>query len=138
SGTLDAYRSTTNDLLVDRALPEIIGYNSVAANLGKLANRGLEATLNTSLISKQRFAWDLSANFSLNRRKIVSLYGDMVDVKDENGNVIGQEEADDVKNQWFIGQDPDRIWNYELIGVWQKEEAEEAGKYGLQPGDFKY
>jgi TonB-linked SusC/RagA family outer membrane protein len=138
SGALEGYVATTNDLLVDRALPEIIGYNSVAANLGKLQNRGFEATVNANIIESPKFAWNASANFSLNRRKIVSLYGDMIDVKDEDGNVIGQKEADDIKNRWFIGQDPDRIWSYEHIGVWQKEEAEEAAKYGLQPGDFKY
>ena len=38
---------------------------------------------------------------------------------DENGNVIGQKEADDIQNKWFIGQDPDRIWDYERDGVWQ-------------------
>ena len=138
SGALEAYKATTQDLLVDRALPEIIGYNSVAANLGKLENRGFEATVNADIISTSKFSWNASANFSLNRRKIVSLYGDMIDVKDKDGNIIGQKEADDIKNRWFIGQDPDRIWNYELIGVWQKEEATEAAKYGLQPGDFKY
>ncbi|WP_019540246.1 SusC/RagA family TonB-linked outer membrane protein [Proteiniphilum acetatigenes] len=138
SGALEGYIATTNDLLVDRALPEIIGYNSVAANLGKLENRGFEATVNATMISRPKFEWNASANFSLNRRKIVSLYGDMIDIKDENGNVIGQREADDIKNKWFIGQDPDRIWDYERIGVWQKEEAEEAKIYGLQPGDFKY
>jgi TonB-linked SusC/RagA family outer membrane protein len=137
-GALEAYKATTNDLLVDRALPEIIGYNSVAANLGQLENKGFEATLNAKIISTQKFAWNATANFSLNRRKIVHLYGDMIDVKDEEGNVIGQKEADDIKNQWFIGQDPDRIWNYEHVGVWQKEEAAEAKGFGLQPGDFKY
>ena len=138
SGALEAYKATTNDLLVDRALPEIIGYNSVAANLGQLENKGFEATVNAKIISTPKFAWNASANFSMNRRKIVSLYGDMVDVLDDNGNVIGQKEADDIKNRWFIGEDPDRIWNYEHIGVWQVEEAEEAAKFGLQPGDFKY
>jgi hypothetical protein len=138
SGAIDGYLATTNDLLVDRALPEIIGFNSVAANLGKLENKGFEITLNSDIITNPNFAWNASANFSLNRRKIISLYGDMIDIKDENGNVIGQREADDIKNKWFIGQDPDRIWDYERIGVWQKEEAEEAAKYGLQPGDFKY
>lgn len=138
SGALDGYLATTNDLLVDRALPEIIGFNSVAANLGKLENKGFEITINSDIITNTNFAWNASANFSLNRRKIISLYGDMIDIKDENGNVIGQREADDIKNKWFIGQDPDRIWDYERIGVWQKEEAEEAAKYGLQPGDFKY
>ncbi len=138
SGALEAYKATTNDLLVDRALPEIIGYNSVAANLGQLENKGFEATVNAKIISAPKFAWNASANFSMNRRKIVSLYGDMVDILDDNGNVIGQKEADDIKNRWFIGEDPDRIWNYEHIGVWQVEEAEEAAKFGLQPGDFKY
>jgi hypothetical protein len=90
SGALEGYVATTNDLLVDRALPEIIGYNSVAANLGKLQNRGFEATVNANIIESPKFAWNASANFSLNRRKIVSLYGDMIDVKDEDGNVIGQ------------------------------------------------
>ncbi len=137
-GALDAYKATTNDLLVDRALPEIIGFNSVATNLGQLENKGFEATVNANIVSSQKFAWNATANFSLNRRKIVHLYGDMIDIKDEEGNVIGQKEADDIKNRWFIGQDPDRIWNYELVGVWQEEEADEAAKYGLQPGDFKY
>src|SRR5690606_5929383 len=41
-------------------------------------------------------------------------------------------------NRWFIGQDPDRIWSYERIGVWQIGEEEAAEPYGLQPGDFKY
>lgn len=138
SGSLEGYMATTNDLLVDRALPEIIGYSSVAANLGQLSNKGFEVTLNANIIKKENFTWNTSANFSLNRRKIKKLYGDMVDVKDAEGNVIGQKEADDIKNKWFIGQDPDRIWDYEYVGVWQEEEAAEAKKYGLQPGDFKY
>ena len=138
SGSLEGYLATTNDLLVDRALPEIIGFSSVAANLGQLNNKGFEVTLNSNIIKRNNFEWSASANFSLNRRTIKKLYGDMVDVKDAEGNVIGQKEADDIGNKWFIGQDPDRIWDYERIGVWQTEEADEAKKYGLQPGDFKY
>ena len=138
SGSLEVYKSTTNDLLVDRALPEIIGFDKVAANLGQIANHGLELTLNANLINTQKFGWNTSVNFSLNRRKIKKLYGDMIDVKDENGNVIGQKEADDIKNKWFIGQDPDRIWDYENVGIWQVEETEEAAKYGFQPGDLKF
>ncbi|MDR0756806.1 MAG: SusC/RagA family TonB-linked outer membrane protein [Tannerella sp.] len=138
SGTIEGYLSHTNDLLVDRALPEITGFSSVAANLGQIANRGLEITLNANVLNTQNLNWTSSVNFSLNRRKIVHLYGDMVDVLDDAGNVTGQKEADDVKNKWFIGQDPDRIWDYERLGVWQANEKEEAAKYGLQPGDFKY
>ncbi|MGJ1190436.1 SusC/RagA family TonB-linked outer membrane protein [Sphingobacterium siyangense] len=138
SGALDFYTATTQDLLVDRALPEIIGFNSVAANLGELSNKGFDITLNSNIINRGNFSWNATAIFMLNRRKIVKLYGDMVDVKDSEGNIVGQKEADDVKNRWFIGQDPDRIWAYKRNGIWQLGEEETAAKYGNQPGDFKY
>ena len=62
----------------------------------------------------------------MNRRKIVTLYGDMENVLDNEGNVIGEKESDDPTNGWFIGQDPDRIWAYERLGVWQLGEEEQA------------
>lgn len=138
SGAFDVYTATTKDLLVDRVLPEIIGFNSVAANLGELKNTGFEFSLNGIIVQKRDFDWNSNLIFMLNRREIVRLYGDMIDVTDGQGNVIGQREADDIKNQWFIGQDPDRVWHYERLGVWQVNETDEAAKYGLQPGDFKY
>jgi TonB-linked SusC/RagA family outer membrane protein len=138
SGSAEFYLSETTDLLVSRTLPTILGFDNVMANLGRLANKGFELTLNANLISRENFSWNSSATFSLNRRKIKALYGDMIDVSDENGNVTGQKEADDIANKWFIGEDPDRLWNYERKGVWQLDEEEEAAKYGCQPGDFKY
>jgi len=138
SGAVDVYTATTQNLLVDRALPEIIGFASVAANLGELRNNGFEFTLTANPVRREHFNWNSSVIFMRNLRQIVSLYGDMVDVLDGSGNVIGQREADDIKNKWFIGQDPDRIWDWERAGVWQIGEEVEAAKYGLAPGDFKY
>ncbi|MCY4778072.1 SusC/RagA family TonB-linked outer membrane protein [Sphingobacterium sp. UT-1RO-CII-1] len=138
SGAFEYYNATTKDLLVDRALPNIIGFNSVAANLGELGNHGFEFTLNGSILRKDNFNWNATAIFMVNRRKIKKLYGDMIPVRDASGNIVGEREADDIKNKWFIGQDPDRIWDYERVGVWQVGEEAEAKKYGLQPGDFKY
>lgn len=138
SGSIEAYVAKTNDLLVNRALPNITGFTSVTANLGQLQNKGLEITLNANVLKTKDFQWAASANFSLNRRKINQLYGDMVDSTDDKGNVTGQKEADDETNGWFIGQDPDRIWSYEREGVWQLSEKEQAAVYGCQPGDFKY
>ena len=137
-GSIEGYFTETNDLLVDRSLPSILGFSEVKANLGKLANKGLELSLNGDIITNKDFSWTSSGTFSFNRRKLKSLYGDMVDVLDENGNVIGQKEADDPDNGWFIGHDPDQIWAYEGDGVWQLGEEEEAARYGCKPGDFKY
>lgn len=138
SGSLEAYLGTTKDLLVARSLPSITGFGSVTANLGKLQNKGIELTLNANILKRDNFEWSASSTFSMNRRKIITLYGDMENVYDDAGNIIGQKESDDPTNGWFIGQDPDRIWAYERQGVWQLGEEKEAAIYGCKPGDFKY
>lgn len=61
----------------------------------------------------------------------------MVDVKDAEGNVIGEREDDDVQNGWYIGHGIKDIYYYKWTGVWQLGEEEEAKKYGKQPGDPK-
>lgn len=137
SGSIDGYLMSTTDLLIDRALPGIIGYSSVAANLGELENRGFELTINSSNINHRDFSWNSSLSFSFNRNKIKHLYGDMKNILDASGNVIGQKESDDVTNQWFIGKSIDRVWDYERIGIWQKDEADKAAIYGKKPGDIK-
>ena len=136
-GSIDVYKMNTKDLLIARTLPNIIGYASVMSNLGEVGNKGLEFTLSSVNIQKKNFIWSSTFNFSLNRNKILHLYGDMEDILDADGNVIGQKEADDKKNKWFIGKAIDEIWEPRVIGVWQSDEAEEAAKYGLSPGDFK-
>lgn len=138
SGSIEGYHMITTDLLLDRSLPSIIGYNSVTANLGKIRNKGVELTINSVNINRENaFQWNSSFVFSLNRNRILQLYGDMVDLTDANGNVIGQKEADDVGNQWFIGQALDRIWDYELLGIWQPDEKDRAQVFGRVPGDHK-
>jgi TonB-linked SusC/RagA family outer membrane protein len=136
-GSMEYYDMTTKDLLLNRSLPRIIGYTSVAANLGQLGNKGLEFTLNSTNINKTNVKWNSNLVFSFNRNKIKHLYGEMIDVVDENGNITGQREADDIGNEWFIGQALDRIWDYKILGIWQEDEAEQAAVYGKQPGDFK-
>lgn len=137
NGSIDFYKMKTTDLLLPRSLPTIIGYKSVMSNLGQLDNTGLELTLNSVNINRQNFRWNSTFTFSSNRNKIVHLYGEMINVTDEEGNVVGQREADDIENGWFIGQAIDRVWDYNFLGIYQVEEAEEAAKFGKAPGDAK-
>jgi TonB-linked SusC/RagA family outer membrane protein len=137
NGSIDVYKMSTTDLLVRRSLPPIVGFPYVMANLGEVQNRGLEITLNSKNMDLNNFSWRSSLNFSLNRNKIVHLYGDMKDILDANGKVIGQQELDDVTNKWFIGHAIDAIWDLKVLGVYQTDEAAEAKKYAVNPGDFK-
>lgn len=137
AGNIDVYKMITSDLLIERSLTQAIGFSSVMANLGEVQNTGFEFALNTTNIKNKKFQWNSMLSFSLNRNKINHLYGDYEDVLDANGNVVGHKEMDDVKNEWFIGHDIGSIWTYNVIGVWQENEAAEAAEYGLRPGDMK-
>src|SRR5690606_1272073 len=55
NASLDAYHMTTIDLLMERNLPRITGFDNITTNLGKLENRGFEFTLNSVNMNKQSF-----------------------------------------------------------------------------------
>lgn len=127
-GTIEAYKNTTDDLIITRVLPNVIGFDEVITNLGEIQNQGLEFAVATQNYDRENFQWSTNFNFSLNRNKINRLFGDL----DENGN-----ELDDITNQRLIGEATDVIWGREAIGVWQENEATEAAAFGVFPGDFK-
>lgn len=133
--TGDFYKMNTKDLLMDRLLPEITGYESVTSNLGELENKGFELTLNSVNIKNEQFSWQTNLVFSLNRNKIVRLFGDYEEVEID-GKVV-KREVPDYSNEWFPGHAIDHIWNYKIQGVWQLGEEEAAAVYGLRPGDWK-
>ncbi len=132
TGDVEVYLMKTTDLLIPRQLPEITGFSSVFSNLGEVDNNGVELNINSTNIDKGNFRWTSTFSFAHNKNKIVHLFGDMV--TDANGNV---KEADDILNQWFIGHSIDQIWDYQLDGIWQQSEAEQAANYSRDPGDFK-
>ena len=137
SGSFEVYDSRTNDLLVSRVLPNVTGYGQVATNLGEIQNKGFEFSINAQVMKISNFSWQAGLNFSLNRNKILHLYGDMEDIVDANGNVIGEKESDDVARRWFIGHALDQIWAPKVLGIWQQHEYDQARVYGQYPGDFK-
>ncbi|MFQ9021957.1 MAG: TonB-dependent receptor domain-containing protein [Parabacteroides merdae] len=63
SGSMETYMAESNDLLVNRSLPSILGYASVMANLGALTNRGFELSLNANLINRDNFSWNSTGTF---------------------------------------------------------------------------
>lgn len=141
-GTVDAYTTDSYDLIAQRTMPVITGFGGtwdlVKANVGHIKSRGVELSLKFHPVKTSRFRWDSSLIFELYDSRLISLGYGMQDVLDEDGNVIGQKEADDVSAGWYVGHLMTEVRDYEPDGVWQLDEAEEAAKYGFLPGDFKY
>jgi len=129
--TIDAYTNNTSHLLLNVPVPATTGYSTSLVNIGKLNNRGIEATLsNSSVIGKFRFT--NSINFSANRNRVVDL-GGVSSIITEAQNVI-----------YFITEVGKPIGNYYTLvktGVY-KDQADvdntKAKVPGAKPGDFKF
>ncbi|HLR32340.1 MAG TPA: hypothetical protein VK074_07620, partial [Fodinibius sp.] len=133
--SLDYYDSRTTDLLMNRRLPALTGFDNVTVNLGELGNKGFEMSLNSVNISSENLNWSSNFVFSLNRNKIRELFGDTGEYRLLGETHTG--EVPDFDNEWFPGRALDEVWGYDVVGVWQVDEAEEAAEYGMRPGDFK-
>lgn len=137
SGSLDVYQSETRDLLLDQKLPDLSGFESVKTNVGNLQNRGFDLGLNSINVSTADLVWTTAFNVTYRVNKITTLGNAPTETTDSEGNTV-MREPDDLQNGWFIGENKDIIWDWELDGVYQLGEEAEAAKYGLFPGDFRF
>ncbi len=71
--TADYYVKNTKDLLNTVVLPSSLGFTRTIQNVGKVQNKGFELGLDAQLFTGD-FRWDMNANISFNRNKVVKLY----------------------------------------------------------------
>lgn len=121
---MNGYKSKTTDQIFDRVIPVMNnGFTKMKATMGQVNNWGIEFSLNTLNISNNDFQWSSMLNFSLNRNKLVDLYGDG---------------KDDLSNSLFIGKSLGAIYGYKVIGIVQEEDEEYIKANNTVPGDPKY
>ena len=98
SGTFEYYIQKTSDLLQSVNLPSTSGVSSYVGNVGKTENKGVEFTLNGTILDNHNgWTWDASINISANRNKLTEL-------------ASGAER--DEANNWFVGHPIDAIYDY--------------------------
>ena len=124
TGTIEYYSQNTHDILLNLKLPDTAGVGSYTANIGSTQNRGIELSLNGTIIDTRDWKWDAGVNIYANRNKLVSL-------------ASGQTE--DRGNRWFVGMPINCLYDYEYDGLWQKGEEELMAilQPGATPGDIK-
>ncbi|TCD05643.1 TonB-dependent receptor [Pedobacter frigidisoli] len=131
SGSLDVYKSKTNDLILKKNIPIINGYPSAFDNIGSTKNKGLDLTLNTINVKTQDFTWESTLNFSVSKDEIIQLNG---------GNMIN--------DRFFIGARNGVAYDYVKEGIWQNtpEDLAEMDKFNanilavaskFRPGSIK-
>jgi TonB-linked SusC/RagA family outer membrane protein len=130
SGAVEAYNTTTRDLLFKLAIPYISGKGEILSNLGEIENKGFEVSLYTVPIKNRNFEWSSDFAFSLNRNKVATIYGE-----DNDGD--GKED-DLINSGYFIGKPLGTIYSYKVTGMWQQSDVDDGTIMdGMRPGDYK-
>ncbi|MGV3540964.1 MAG: SusC/RagA family TonB-linked outer membrane protein [Rufibacter sp.] len=73
NGSIDLYKNSTTDLLLEAKIPPTSGHEAQQQNIGETENKGIELMLDGVILDKKDFRWNASFNIAFNRNKIVSL-----------------------------------------------------------------
>ena len=122
SGTIEYYVTNTKDILLGVSLPPTSGVSSYTANIGQTQNKGIEFTLNGTIVDGGRdgFRWDAGFNVYANNNKLVAL---------------ASGETRDEGNGWFVGHNINAIYDYKKVGLWATPADSAAGHLNvLEPG----
>jgi TonB-linked SusC/RagA family outer membrane protein len=74
---LTAYKSIAKNQILSAPITPTSGFNTQTINAGQVNNWGIEATITGTPIKTDKFAWDITANWSTNKNKIIALNGDI-------------------------------------------------------------
>jgi len=114
--TLDHYRSTTKDLLLVVPLPSTTGYTSQLRNIGAIRNRGIELSVGSINLQRDRLSWRSAFNVAANRNKVINLGVDTaLFLAPRTGNFFAPNDIYLVK----VGQPLGAIYGYAVTGLWQ-------------------
>ncbi|MBE6225481.1 MAG: TonB-dependent receptor [Bacteroidales bacterium] len=73
NGTVEFFNRESSDLLFDISLPPSIGVDSQLKNAGTMRNRGIEITLDGTILNKRDWRWDVNVNATFLKNKVVEL-----------------------------------------------------------------
>lgn len=93
TGVLEVYDKENSNLLISQPLPSYTGFATIASNVGKMSNKGIEVTLGADIIKKKRadeFNWNTSFTFAYNQNKVKELYGGLQVLPGNLGIRVGQ------------------------------------------------
>jgi TonB-linked SusC/RagA family outer membrane protein len=76
-----AYKTKSLDQILPVTVTSSTGYTARYVNAGSMHNRGVEISIYATLLKTADFSWNVSLNYTRNRNKVVSLYGDVKNVQ---------------------------------------------------------
>ena len=75
------YKENTINQIIDIDIPGTTGFSLQTINAGNLQNQGWELVVRASPIRSPNFTWDISVNWARNINEVISLFGDIRQMK---------------------------------------------------------
>lgn len=114
--SVDYFKKTTDDLLINDPLEGFLGFDNRLSNTGKVENRGLEISLFYRVIDREHFKMDLLTNFTTLQNEVKDL-GDKTLITDFPGGAFVTREGDPLNS----------FYGYTFQGVYAtQQDAEQA------------
>lgn len=73
AGEVEYFAKETKDLLFNLPVPVTTGFTTEPWNIGNMTNKGIEVTLNSRLMQKGAFKWDVNANMTHFKNEVTKL-----------------------------------------------------------------
>ncbi|MBP6025291.1 SusC/RagA family TonB-linked outer membrane protein [Ferruginibacter sp.] len=129
--TVDIYKNTAKDLLLDVAIPPTTGYTSQIQNIGSTSNRGVEFQINATPVSNKNFTWSSNFNISFNKNRVEGLGG--VSELQRNSGWQGSDGIADYLVK--VGQPVGQMYGFVTDGFYKIEDFNySGGVYTLKAG----
>lgn len=93
TGSVEVYRKESKDVLFNQPLQLTTGFSSIATNIGRVNNSGVELTLNADIFKSNipgGFTWNMGFTFGYNKNEVKELYGGLKTLPSDNSVQVGQ------------------------------------------------
>ena len=134
--SVDLFNITNSELLLKRNRNPSSSFREAIVNIGTIENKGVEFTLNVNAVNTTDFQWNVSANFSHDKNKVIKLYSGYESILNYDADRNLQK-----RENLFVGQSRNTIYIWKTGGIAQAEDM--AGFAGMDwagrsvnPGDL--
>ena len=135
----DVFRSVSEDVLLGQPLPRYLGnlQGDPIVNIGSIQNKGIELNLAYRPQSQSAFRWDVAANVSVIRNKVLELGNLGIDL--ETGLPKNYIQSGNTRTQ--VGRSIGDYYVLKTDGIFQNQQeidAHRAQSAYAKPGDIRY
>jgi TonB-linked SusC/RagA family outer membrane protein len=132
--SLEFYRNTTRDLLIESKIPSVSGFEEQMQNVGSTSNFGFEWLVDAILVDNRNFTLQANFNISFNKNNVEDLGG-----LDYFTQASGW--SDDTGDDYIIklGEPVGMMYGFETDGFYTVDDFQtdpETGEFIMDSGDY--